>query len=68
MFMLVQMSVGSKTAKPSIQITIGNKISKLNANASSKLPTYILMKKYIDFLQLLLYNLVNTISNVEQDD
>ena len=60
--------VGSKTRKPSIQITRGSKISKLNANASSKLTAYILMKKYTDFLQLLLYNLVNTISNVEQND
>lgn len=60
--------VGRKTAKSCIQITIGSKISKLNANASSKLPAYILMKKYTDFLQLLLYSLVNTISNVNQND
>ena len=42
--------VDSKTAKSTIQFTIGSEISKLNANARSKLPAYILMKKYTYFL------------------
>ena len=58
----------AKLFKSSIQITVGSKITKLNANMSSKLPAYILLKKYTNFTYFLLYSVVNIICNVDQND